>query len=390
MAFDPTAATAAYMATLAPAQHAKAVAYTHGGEWLLLWGWLVTVVVAIAILRLGVLARVRSRLGGRAVGVAGCVALFVTLDWLLQLPWSIYAQWARERSYGLSTQAFSGWLSENALSTAISAVMLVLLGHAAYALMRRTPRWWWAWSGLVAVAGIVFVVVIGPVLIEPLFNDYKPAPAGPTRDAIVALAQRAGVPSDKILIYDGSKQSQRYTANVSGLLGTARVAMSDTMFQQGADLAEVRGVVGHEMGHYARGHIWISSMVLGLLAVVMLFITDRVFPAVATALRVSSVGGIADPAALPVLVIILSTLFLLATPITNTLTRLQESDADRFSLQYAHEPDGLSKALVKTIAYRASSPSAVEETIFYDHPSVERRVHRAMVWKATNPELVGR
>jgi len=93
---------------------------------------------------------------------------------------------------------------------------------------------------------------------------------------------------------------------------------------------------------------------------------------------------------IPVLVMIVGTLGLLATPITMTLTRLQESDADRFSLEKAHEPDGLSKALVKTIEYRASSPGPVEEAIFYDHPSVERRVHRAMVWKAEHPDLVGK
>ena len=87
-----------------------------------------------------------------------------------------------------------------------------------------------------------------------------------------------------------------------------------------------------------------------------------------------------------VLAAILATLGLLATPLFNTLTRTQEADADRFSLEHAHEPDGLAKALVKTIAYRASSPSAVEEFIFYDHPSVERRVRMGMDYKAAYPE----
>jgi STE24 endopeptidase len=390
LAFDPDAATAAYMATLTPAQHAKAIAYTHGGEWLLLWGWAVGVLAAWIILRSGALARIRTRVRGRNAGVAACALAFFGLDWLIELLWAIYAQWWRERSYGLSRQPFGGWLGENALSAAISAVMLTLLALAVYALMRRSPRWWWAWSGAVAVVGVVLVVVITPVLIEPLFNSYTPAPPGSTRSAVVELAHRAGVPSDKILIYNGSKQSQRYTANVSGLFGTARVAMSDTMFQQGADLAEVRGVVGHEMGHYKRHHIFISAFLLGALAVLMLFVADRAFPAVARSLGADAVAGIADPAGLPVLVIIVATLALLATPVTNTLTRLQESDADRFSLRYAHEPDGLSKALVKTIEYRASSPGALEEAVFYDHPSVERRVHRAMVWKAEHPDLVVR
>ncbi|WP_019832357.1 M48 family metalloprotease [Sphingomonas sp. PR090111-T3T-6A] len=387
--FDPEIATATYMASLTAAQHAKASAYTHGGEWLLLWGWLVGVAVAWLIARTGVLVRVRDRVRRPNLAVIACVTTFVLLAWAIGLPWSIYADWWRERGYGLTTQPFMGWLGENALSCVIGAILEALLALAIYALMRRTPRWWWAWSGGVAVVGIVIAIVISPVMIEPLFNTYTPAPAGPTRDAIVALAHRAGVPSDKILIYNGSKQSQRYTANVSGLFGTARVAMSDTMFQQGADLSEVRAVVGHEMGHYRRGHVFFSALVLGLLAIVMFFIADRAFPMVRHWMGVEGVKAIADPAGLPVLMVIAGTLGLLATPIVNTLSRFEESDADRFSLEYAQEPDGLAKALVKTIEYRASSPAPVEEMIFYDHPSVERRVHRAMVWKAEHRGHVG-
>jgi STE24 endopeptidase len=84
--------------------------------------------------------------------------------------------------------------------------------------------------------------------------------------------------------------------------------------------------------------------------------------------------------------IILTVLGLLATPLTNGLTRVIESDADRFSLEHAHEPDGLAKALVKTIEYRASSPSKLEEFIFYDHPSVGARVRAMMDWKAAHPK----
>ena len=95
---------------------------------------------------------------------------------------------------------------------------------------------------------------------------------------------------------------------------------------------------------------------------------------------------IADPAGLPVLMAIVITFVLLATPILNTLIRTQESQADSFSLRTANEPDGLSKTLVKTIQYRASSPSALEEFLFYDHPSVDHRVRKAMDWKATHPQ----
>src|SRR5256885_14871636 len=92
------------------------------------------------------------------------------------------------------------------------------------------------------------------------------------------MAKQVGVPYDKIYIYNGSKQSNRYTANVAGLFGTARVAMSDVMFRKDADLSEVRGVVGHEMGHYVENHALWGGLTLGLLAVIALLLVDRVVP----------------------------------------------------------------------------------------------------------------
>jgi STE24 endopeptidase len=215
-----------------------------------------------------------------------------------------------------------------------------------------------------------------------MLNNYQPAPPGPVRDLVVELGHRTGVPTDKIFIYNGSKQSNRYTANVAGLFGTARVAMSDVMFQRGADLAEVRGVVGHEMGHYVRQHALWGAGALTLLAFGLFFLADRLFPVFARLLGAGGVKGIGDPAGAPVLFAVIGTLSLVGTPVTNALTRIAESDADNFSLMYAGEPDGLSKALVKTADYRAPSPPRWEEILFYDHPSVEHRVRNAMEWKA--------
>ena len=386
-AFDPAAATAAYMATLSPAAHAKASAYTHGSEWLLLWGWLVSVAIAVLVVRSGVLNRIERRVNSRRRRPSATVAVvsstFLLIDFMLSLPWTAYSQWAREKAYGLTSQPLGGWFGEHLMGFVVSLVFTVLFLLVLYALIRAAPRTWWAWAGGLAVVAIAFMMVIGPVFIEPLFNTYTPAPPGPVRDAVVALAQKAGVPHDKIYIFNGSRQSNRYTANVSGLGGSARVAMSDVMFAKGADIAEVRGVVGHEMGHYKRGHILWATLAAGVLTVLALWIVDRAFPAAARRMG-ARVTGVADPAGLPVIAAIVATLGLLATPLLNTLSRVQEADADSFSLRWANEPDGLAKSLVKTIEYRASSPSDLEEFVFYDHPSVEHRVRKAMDWKAAH------
>ena len=391
--FDAAAETAKYLATLPPEVHAKATAYTQGGHWLLLWGTLVALLVSWIIIRTGVLTGLRARIGKGGVGalaVLVVVPVAMLMDSVLSLPWTIYTRWFRETKYGLSSQPLPEWLGEWGMQLGIGLVMNLILFSIIYALIRRAPKRWWLWGGLVTSLFVIVAIVISPVLIEPLFNKYTPAPAGAVRDTVVEMAKANGVPSDKIFIYNGSKQSNRYTANVSGLFGSARVAMSDTMFKKDADIAEVRGVVGHEMGHYVHMHsLWMAG-VFSLLAMVGFFLVDRLFPLAMRLLGARGVEGIADPAGLPVLFAVLSVLSLLATPVTSTLIRTMEADADNFSLQRVNEPDGLAKALVKTIEYRAATPGKLEEIIFYDHPSVGWRVRNAMDWKAAHlkPEAV--
>ena len=389
MSIDPAAETARWLATLSPEDLERAVAYTRGGHWLLLWGAIVAIVVAWIIIRTGTLSGIRNRLERRhrrpklvslVVGV-----VWILMDFVLTLPWAIYQAWWRETQYGLTEQPLTGWLTEAVMETAITVVLLGLLIVGLYFIIRHARRLWWAWgAGLTALA-VVFMLIVSPILIEPLFNDYTPAPNGPMRDSVVELAQQTGTPDDKIFIYDGSKQSDRYTANVSGLFGSARVAMSDVMFAKGADLAEVRGVVGHEMGHYVHMHsLWMTGIMI-LLAAIVFWLIDRLFPVAKRLLGANRVGDISDPAGLPVLAAIAAVIGLLLTPVTNTMIRVIEQDADQFSLVHANEPDGLSKALIKMAEYRAPSPTVIEEILFYDHPSVENRIRMAMKWKATRP-----
>jgi STE24 endopeptidase len=388
--FDAAAATAAYLATVSPAAHAKAQAYTQGGHWLLLWGAMISIVLALLVLRSGVLARLGLRLQRTRprpwLTAFVLLAAYSVIEFVLVLPWNAYANWWRETQYDLSSQSFGGWLGEQMLALAISTVLFALIMTVLYALIRRAPRSWWIWGGGVSMLGILVLMMLAPIFIQPLFNDFKPAPPGPMRDTVVAMAEANGVPHDKIFIYDGSRQSNRYTANVSGLFGTARIAMSDTMFKQGADIAEVKAVVGHEMGHYVHAHALWRAVPLALIAMLAFFLVDRLFPMVAGWVGAGNLKGIADPAAYPVLAIMFSVLGLLATPITNAVTRLGEADADTFSLERVNEPDGLARALVKTIDYRAATPSALEEALFYSHPSVGSRVRKAMEWKAANPK----
>jgi STE24 endopeptidase len=387
VAFDPAAATVAYLQTISADVQARSIAYTEGGYWLLLWGFLLSTIITWLILRSQILVRLRQRLERqrpRPVLTAFLVAAaFMVLDFLLSLPWGIYTQWAREHSYGLSKQSFADWLGQAAISLGIGALMGGLFFMGLYALIRRFPKRWWLFGAAFAGLVIGFIIIVSPILIEPLFNKYEKFPQGPVRDAIVKLAQDSRVPTDRIFVYDGSRQRTVVTANVAGGFGTTRIAVSDIALDR-ASLAEVRAVVSHEMGHFVLHHAMRTALFFSIIALVGFLVVQLMFERAVRWLGARNIAGISDPAGLPVLMFLVGLLTFVGTPIINSYIRIGEVEADQYSLDHARDPDGLSSALIKTVEYRKASPGKWEEIIFHDHPGVENRVRMAMEWKAKN------
>ena len=383
-ALTPAQEAARLVDTLGPAALAKAEAYTIGNHWLLFAGVGVSLLVAVIMVRLKLLDRIAARFGDgrRFLATFTVSAAFLLISTLIALPWTIYTDWHRERSYGLSSQPLGDFLGQLAIGEAIGMVLGGLFLTGVYALIRRTGQRWWLWSGGLAAATVLLALLAGPVLIEPLFNEYKPVPPGEVRTELEQIADDVGIPHDRIFMYDGSRQSDRFTANVSGIGPAARIAISDVALKE-ASLAEVRAVTGHEAGHYQLGHVWRSVVLLPLLAMAFFYLLNRLFAP--TARLLGSDAQLDEPRGLPVFAVVGSVLGLLVTPLTNTLTRVGETEADQYSLETVNEPDALATALVKTAEYRYPRPSTLQEALFYTHPSVEKRALMAMEWKAKAP-----
>ena len=383
--FDVTEATRAYLNTLQGAARAKSNAYFEGGYWLILWGALVSILIDGAILRFGLSAHFRD-LGERVfkakAGVTWITALLYTLvSFAITLPWSIYTSFLREKQYGLMNQTFAAWAIDQGKGLAISLVILPLIVMAIYAVIRRSPKHWWIYSTGVVAVFMTIGAVIAPVYLMPLFNTYKELPVGPARTRIVEMAKANQIPADHIYLFDASRQTKRISANVSGLGPTIRISVNDNLINR-TSVPEIAAVVGHEMGHYVLGHARRGLLYLVLLAAVALWIVSRVAPALIKRFGDRwGVRNLADPASLPVLSICLAVLGLIATPLTNTITRTAESDADAFGLNVAREPDADALVDMKLSEYRKIEPDPLEEMLFFDHPSGATRVRMAMQWK---------
>jgi len=380
----PAQQAAQLVDSLGPEALAKAQAYTTGNHWVLLTGVGVSLLVAFIMVRLRLLDRIAARFGNQQGFLAtySVSAAYFLISAVISLPWVMYTDWYRQRAYDLSSQDPFDFLGQLAISEVITALAGGLFLTGVYALIRRTGQRWWLWSGGLAAFATLVMLLAGPSLIEPLFNDYKPVPQGEVRTALEEIADDVGIPHDRIFMYDGSRQSERFTANVSGLGPTARIAISDVALKQ-ASIDEVRAVTGHEAGHYKLGHIWRYVVILPALAMLFFFLLNRLFAP--TARLLGSDARLDEARGLPMFAVVGSVLGLLATPLTNSITRIGETDADLYSLQTVNEPEALASALVKTAEYRYPRPSALEEALFYTHPSVEKRVLMGMEWKAKTP-----
>jgi STE24 endopeptidase len=387
--FDVNAATQAWLDTISGAQRLQSNAYFEGGYWLLLWNLLWGLGVAALLLSGRRSARIRnwtervtSRRGLQTLLYA---VVYLLLTWLLTLPLTIYQEYFREHQYGLATQTFLPWFGEQCISLAVSIVLGAPLIGLLYWIVRRTGQIWWLWgSGLLALFTLFFIV-IEPVFIGPLFNDYTPLPQGPTRDSILSLARANGIPADNVYVFNASKQTTRISAQVGGALGTMRIALNDNLLNN-TSLPEIRAVMAHEMGHYVLHHEWRHVIDFGVLALLVLvalqYSFDRVLPRLAAS---TGIRDRADIAGLPLAVALLSILGLLATPVINTIIRTAESEADIFGLNAAREPQGFAQAAMHLSTYRKLEPGRLEELLLFDHPSGRTRVHMAMQWLKENP-----
>ncbi len=379
------AATARYIDSLGPAALQKAHDYTVGKEWMLLWALVLAAVVTWLIVRSGILDRLDRKFAERRRNLRAFVIslVYFLVSALLTLPWTLYADYFREKSYGRTSQPLSDWLLQLSEITVIGALVGGLFMMGVYWLIRRAGNRWWIWSGALTAAVLAIFILLSPILIEPIFNKYEPVPPGPVRNAVVEMAGRAGVPPERVFMFNGSRQSNNFTANAGGVGNTARVAISDVAIGK-ASLDEVRAVTGHEIGHYVLKHTWYGILFYAIAAIVLFWVAGRTFPWVAR--RFGSTAMLGDPRGIPILLFMVSLVQLLTLPIFNTFSRWVETQADAYSLRTENRPDGLASALVKTAEYRYPRPAALEEIVFYDHPSVERRVRTAMAWKAAHPE----
>lgn len=382
---DPVAATKAYLDSVPTERREKTKAYAHGGYVLDIFQFLFLSAVLLLILSSGLSGRFRNF----AQRVTKKPSLQTAIYWfqlfavitLIQFPLAIYSSYYREKKYDLLTQSFSHWLSDQVIGFLLGLLLGAVLLMALYAVLRKTPRTWWLWGSLVMILFLVITIAIAPVFIMPLFNKFTPIKESSLRESILKMAHDHGIHADEVYEMDASKRTDRISAFVNGMLGTTRIVMFDNTLKR-CTPQEIQMIMGHEMGHFVLNHIWKGVGYFSVLIIFGFLFLRWTFEKYIRRRPHLGIESVADPAGLPLLWLLLGIFLFITSPLSNTVSRTQELQADNFGLDASHQPDAAATTFLKLGEYRELDPTPTIELLFFDHPSGQTRILNAMNWKA--------
>lgn len=354
----------------------KALRYHRGNVviWLLttIWGLLIPGIILFTGFSAGI-RDLAARIGRNwFFTVVIYLVIFTVISLLIDLPVNWYTDFYREHAYGLSNQTTGKWLSDTATNMAIEVLAGALFIWLPYLLLRRSPRRWWLYTGLLSVPFLLLVVLIQPVWIDPLFNDFGPMKNKELEAKILAEADRAGIAGGRVFEVNKSADTRTLNAYVTGFGETKRIVLWDTIIARMSE-QELLFVMGHEMGHYVLGHVWkLIGFMAGLIMLTLYLIHRTAGWLIGRYREKFGFDSLSDIASYPLLVMLFGVYLFVAQPVAMAFNRHLEHEADRFGLEITRSNRDAANAFVK---------------LQQDNLSVPRPHWLEKLWRASHPPL---
>jgi Zn-dependent protease with chaperone function len=364
-----------------PAPSEKALRYHRSGNVIWALEQLLALALPALILFTGLSARMQSLAAVVGRGrfyptLVVYLALLSVLLFLIQLPLSYYVGFAREHAYGLSTQRLGKWVGDELKGLAIGVMVGAVVIWVPYLLLARSPERWWLWTGALTLPFFTLVLLVTPVFIAPLFNKFGPMKDKALEGEVLAVAARAGVEGARVFEVEKSVDTEKVNAYVTGVGRTKRIVLWDTLLAR-LTPRQTKFVVGHELGHYVLGHVWINILISSALTLLGLYGVHRTSDFVLRAFGTRfGFDRLADPASMPLLMLLLSLFALLITPASLALSRHHEHEADRFGLELTHDNHAAATGFVALQQQNLGVPRPgwLYKILRASHPPIGERV----------------
>jgi STE24 endopeptidase len=314
--------------------------------------------------------------------------VWTVLEEAINLPFGL-ARLEHARAWGLTQRSVGDWLTQHCLAFAVYGAMEGLVILCFYVLMRYLPRSWWLASALAVPLLSIGGAILHPLVLAPLFNTFVPLEQSKwknLRPVVEHVLKKAGVDVEGVLVVDASRQGSHTNAYFTGFGAARRIVLYDTLLENHTP-EEVESILAHELGHWLH-HDIARGIILGsvgaFFGLYLLFVFLRWM-----LLRAPGyLQNAADPAGLPLIILVTTLASWITMPAQNIFSRHIEFQADEESLKLAGQPEAFiaaeRKLAVKNISRLDPHPLMV--ALYYSHPPAAERVQMAVDWKKAHPD----
>ncbi|MBU8877401.1 M48 family metallopeptidase [Bacillus sp. FJAT-29790] len=287
-----------------------------------------------------------------------------------------YISYSLSKSYNISTQSFGGWMKDALIDFWINYGTMVIIVSILYWLINKSRKRWWFYAWLLSVPFSLFMMFLQPVVIDPLYNDFYPLKNKELEAKILEMADRAGIPAEHVFEVNMATKTNSLNAYVTGIGSNSRIVLWDTTLNRLSD-DQILFIMAHEMGHYVEKHIYFGIAGYLLLSLVGLYLASRIMEYVVgrwgKALKIPSVHDIRS---LPLFLMIISMLLFVSSPLSNFVSRYQESRADRYAIEMTKDSNAAIQSFQELSRAGLSqvNPPLLVKVFRYGHPTMLERI----------------
>jgi Zn-dependent protease with chaperone function len=360
-----------------PEPSAEAIHYHKSGNVI----WAVNIILGFLIpllfLLTGFSARIRNwakKLGMNKwfLTVFFYFIIFSIINFFIDFPLSYYIGFFREHAYNLSNQTFIKWLTDSMNSFLVGTFIGGIFISVIYFLLKKSPERWWLYASIFMVPFMTIMMLVFPIWIAPIFNDFGPMNDKALEAKILALAEETGIENSRVFEVNKSIDTKKVNAYVAGFHNTKRIVLWDTIIEK-LNEKELLSVMAHEMGHYALAHSIKSLLFASIMMMITFYATYRTANLFINRYKDKlGFNKFSDIASLPLLFLLMSLFQFIMTPISTAFSRYHELEADRFSLEIMKDNHAAGMAFVKL----------QEENLAVPHPGWLYKI-----WRSSHPTL---
>jgi len=377
------AVPAAFAAIVSLPAHQKAAAYTVAKARFGLLELAFGTAVLLAWTLLGGLDALNQALlawlGPGMVQQLALVATFSVIGGLLDLPFTLYQTFVIEERFGFNKMSMRLWLSDLAKSTAVGVALGLPITTLILWLMGAAGGLWWLWAWGAWMGFIVFVQLIAPTVIAPLYNKFEPLHDETLKARATALMNRCGFTAKGFFVMDGSKRSGHSNAYFSGFGKSKRVVFYDTLLEK-LSPDQMDAVLAHELGHFKHKHLVKLMAIMGAMSLlgfgVLGWLAGKTWFYAGLGVA-PNMSGPNDALALLLFLLAVPVFTFFISPVFTLQSRRNEFEADAFAVANANG-SALKTALLQLYEDNASTltPDPVFVKFYYSHPPASERLAR--------------